>query len=102
LSRHRGVMVAADFFTVEAVDSAGADVVAGVLPRPVEPEGLEHRRGEGCEWTMDEPGGRDLLTLWMPAREISRSGRDQVPDAWRHDSTRKRCEKAQVGPQPLL
>src|SRR5262249_5294774 len=57
LCRHREVIVAADFFTVEAWTRRGLTRVPGALSnRPVESKGSNRRSHKGWQWALDEPG----------------------------------------------
>ena len=57
MTQHREVIVAADFFTIEGLDSRGLDEVSGAVPnRPVHSTGGDSRTGQADKWTLDEPG----------------------------------------------
>ena len=57
LCRHREVMAAAAFFTIEAWTRQGFDEIPGPLShRPGESEGRDRRSGAGGEWALDESG----------------------------------------------
>jgi len=57
LCRHREVMAAAAFFTIEAWTRQGFDEIPGPLShRPGESEGRDRRSGAGGEWPLDGSG----------------------------------------------
>jgi putative transposase len=58
LSRHREVIAAADFFTVEAWTRKGLNKIPRVLLIDLSSRRGSHRRShEGCQWALDEPDG---------------------------------------------
>ena len=59
LSRHREVIAAADFFTIEAWTQRFDQIPGALLDRPVESEGSNRRSHEGWQGARDEPGGSE-------------------------------------------